>query len=163
MTAPDDSGAPAAPGARPSKPMEVAVAAVALAGFAVVFLLARGIELRVETGGIDPRWWPQVLGATGAALSAVLLGRAVVGAPARREGVQEATRDGRVRTVLVVALAALYVVAWPLAGFVVATPVFLAAGAYLFGGRGWAALLAFPVGLTALLYLLFRSVLEVPL
>ncbi|GAA0895705.1 tripartite tricarboxylate transporter TctB family protein [Pseudonocardia zijingensis] len=163
MTTPDDTEVPTAGGARPSKPMEIAAAAVALAGFAAVFLLARGIELRVETGGIGPRWWPQVLGAAGAALSVVLLCRAVVGAAAQREGVQEATRDGRVRVVLVVVLAALYVVAWPLAGFVVATPLFLAAGAYLFGGRGWAALLAFPVGLTALLYLLFHSVLEVPL
>jgi hypothetical protein len=77
--------------------------------------------------------------------------------------VLEATRDGRVRTVLVVALAAVYVLVWPLAGFAVVTPVFLIAATYLFGGRSRIALLAFPVGLTALLYLLFHTVLKVPL
>jgi hypothetical protein len=149
--------------ARPSKRMEIASAAVALLGFAVIIVLARGIELRAETGGIDPRWWPQLLGAAGAVLGAVLLVRAVLRAPAERDGVQEATRDGRVRTVCVVALAAAYVLLWPLAGFVVVTPLFLIAATYLFGGRGWIALLGFPVGLTALLYLLFHTVLKVPL
>jgi hypothetical protein len=150
-------------GARPSKRMEIAAAALALLGFAVLVVLARDIELRAETGGIDPRWWPQLLGAAGAVLSAVLLARAVLRAPAQREGVQAATRDGRVRTVLVVVLAAVYVFAWPLIGFVVVTPPFLLAATYLFGGRGWRALVLFPVALTALLYLLFHTVLKVPL
>lgn len=159
----DEAVASAATEARPSKRMEIVSAAVALLGFAVLLVRARGIELRAETGGVDPRWWPQMLGAAGAALSVVLLSRAVLRAPAERDGVQEATRDGRVLTVLVVLLAAVYVLAWPLAGFVVVTPVFLIAATYLFGGRGWVALLAFPAGLTALLYLLFHTVLKVPL
>jgi Tripartite tricarboxylate transporter TctB family len=149
--------------ARPSKRMEIASAALALLGFAVLVVLARGIELRAETGGIDPRWWPQILGTAGAVLSLVLLAQAVLRAPAERDGVQEATRDGRLRTVLAVVLAAAYVLAWPLVGFVVVTPVFLLAATYLFGGRGWKALLLFPTALTAVLYLLFHTVLKVPL
>jgi hypothetical protein len=163
MTAPEGALAPDDATAHPSKRMEIASAAVALLGFALLVVLARGIEVRAETGGIDPRWWPQMLGAAGAVLSAVLLARAVLRAPGAREGVLEATRDGRVRTVLVVALAAVYVLVWPLAGFAVVTPVFLIAATYLFGGRSRIALLAFPVGLTALLYLLFHTVLKVPL
>jgi hypothetical protein len=165
-SAPDpagDTGAHAATTARPSKPMEIASAAVALLGFTVLIAASRAIELRNETGGIDPRWWPQLLGAAGAVLSVVLLARAVLRAPLERDDVQEATRDGRTRTVLVVILTALYVLAWPLAGFVVVTPVFLLAGTYLFGGRGWKALILFPAGLTAGLYLLFHTVLKVPL
>ncbi|OZM79582.1 tripartite tricarboxylate transporter TctB family protein [Pseudonocardia sp. MH-G8] len=158
-----DATAPATTEARPSKRMEIASAAVALLGFALLVVQARGIELRAETGGIDPRWWPQALGAAGALLSAVLLARAVLRAPADRDGVQEATSDGRVRTVLVVVLAGVYVLAWPLVGFAVVTPVFLLAATYLFGGRGWKTLLLFPVALSAVLYLLFHTVLKVPL
>jgi hypothetical protein len=154
---------PAAVEARPSQRMEIASAAVALLAFAVLIVLARRIELRAETGGIDPRWWPQMLGAAGVLLSVVLLARSVLRAPVERDGVLEATRDGRVRTVLAVVLAALYVLAWPLVGFVVVTPVFLLAATALFGGRGWKALLLFPAALTALLYLLFHTVLKVPL
>jgi hypothetical protein len=163
MPAPGEAVESAATEARPSKRMEIVSAAVALLGFAVLIVLARGIELRAETGGIDPRWWPQLLGAAGAALSVVLLSRAVLRAPLERDDVQEATRDGRTRTVLVVILTALYVLAWPLVGFVVVTPVFLLVATYLFGGRGWKALILFPAGLTAGLYLLFDAVLEVPL
>jgi Tripartite tricarboxylate transporter TctB family len=161
--APDAGAREASAPPRPSKGLEIAAASIALGGFAVLIVLARGIELRNETGGIDPRWWPLLLGTTGLVLGVVLLGRAVLRAPMERDDVQEATRDGRIRTVLVVVLTTLYVLAWPLAGFLVVTPVFLLVGSYLFGGRGWTALLAFPVGLTAALYLLFHSVLQVPL
>jgi len=154
---------PASDTASPSKQMEIASAAVALLGFAVLVVLSRGIELRRETGGVDPRWWPQLLGAVGVVLSVLLLVRALTRPPLTRDDVQEATRDGRLRTVLTMALAALYVVAWPLAGFLVTTPVFLLAAAFLFGGRGWKALLLFPAMLTASIYLLFNSVLQVPL
>jgi Tripartite tricarboxylate transporter TctB family len=149
--------------ARPSKRIEIAGAGIALLGFAVLIVLSRAIDVRRETGGVDPRWWPQLLGALGVVLSLVLLVRAVTRPPLARGDVQEATRDGRLRTVLTVALAALYIVTWPLAGFLVTTPVFLLAGTYLFGGRGWKALLVFPAALTASIYLLFNAALEVPL
>lgn len=149
--------------ARPSKRMEIAGAAVALLGFAVLIVASRAIEVRRETGGVDPRWWPQLLGIVGVVLSVVLLVRAVTRPPLARGDVQETTRDGRVRAALTVALAAVYIVAWPVAGFLVTTPVFLVAGTYLFGGRGWKALLVFPVALTAGIYLLFDAALQVPL
>jgi len=149
--------------ARPSKRLEITSAAIALIGFAVLIVLARAIEVRRETGGVDPRWWPQLLGGVGLVLSVLLLVRALTRPPLARGDVREATRDGRVRTVLTVALAALYIVTWPIAGFLVTTPLFLLAGTYLFGGRGWKALLVFPAVLTASIYLLFDAALEVPL
>lgn len=156
MTALDDT-------ARPSKRMEIAGAAIALLGFAVLIAASRAIEVRRETGGVDPRWWPQLLGIVGLALSVLLLVRAVTRPPLARGDVREATRDGRLRTVLAVGLAALYIMTWPVAGFLVTTPLFLLAGTYLFGGRGWKALLVFPAVLTAGIYLLFDAALQVPL
>lgn len=149
--------------ARPSKRLEIVSAAIALVGFVGVALLAGGIEVRAETGGVDPRWWPRLLGMVGAALAVPLLVIAVVRRPAERDDLQDATRQGRLRTLVAVALSALYIGAWPLLGFLVTTLVFLVAMTYVFGGRGWKTLIVFPAALTAFIYLLFDTTLQVPL
>ncbi|OLT53258.1 tripartite tricarboxylate transporter TctB family protein [Cellulosimicrobium sp. CUA-896] len=128
----------AVPAARPSRRLEVGSALVALAVLGTLAFLARRIEVRAETGGIDPRWWPELLGTVGAALAVALLVVAVV-RPSDRGDLEATTRSGVVRLVATVALAAGYLVLWPLVGFLVATPVFLLAAVVLFapaaGGR----------------------------
>jgi hypothetical protein len=152
----------AVPTAEPSRRLEVGSALVALVVLGGLAFLARRIEVRVETGGIDPRWWPELLGTVGAALAVALLVVAVV-RPADRGDLEATTRTGVVRLVATVALAAGYLVLWPLVGFLVATPVFLLAAVVLFGARGWRTLVLFPLLTTAGIYLLFHTLLEVPL
>ncbi len=145
-----------------SRPLEIVCAALAVAGTGVLILFAQSIELRRETGGIDPRWWPQVLGLVGLALAVLLLVVALVRPPAQRD-VEPATRPGWLRLGAAVSLAVVFVVLWPVAGFLPTAPVFLCAATYLFGGRGWKALVLYPVALSGLAFLLFHTLLKVPL
>lgn len=157
--APADDAVPAAPA---SRRLEVGAALVALAFTGALAFLAGRIELRVETGGIDPRWWPELLGVLGVVLATALLVVAVL-RPAARDDVEAATRDGWVRLLVTVALTALYLVTWPALGFLATTPVFLLALTVVFGGRGWRTLVLFPVLTTGFAYLLFHTLLKVPL
>ncbi|MBD8078604.1 tripartite tricarboxylate transporter TctB family protein [Cellulosimicrobium arenosum] len=151
-----------APPAPPSRRLEVASALVSLVLLAGLAFLARRIELRTETGGIDPRWWPELLGTVGAVLAVALLVVALV-RPSDRGDLEATTRTGYVRLGASVALTVGYLLLWPLVGFLVATPIYLLALILLFGGRGWRTLIGFPVLTTAFIYLLFHTLLEVPL
>jgi hypothetical protein len=146
-----------------SRRLEVAGAVVALGISLLLFFLADRIELRVETGGIDPRWWPRTLGMIGIAVSVLLLLVSALRTPPDRDEVEAATPAGRIRLAATVALAFAYMFVWPAVGFVPATLVLLVVATAVFGGRGVRALVLFPVCLTAALYLLFDVALEVPL
>lgn len=159
----DAAEADHAPLARPSRRLEIVCAAIAVAGSGALFLLARAIEVRNETGGIDPRWWPELLGLGGLALGVLLLVAAVLRPPFDRDDLEAATRQGWFRVGLAVALSVAFVLLWPVLGFLVVTPVFLVAATYLFGGRGWKTLIVFPVLMTGFIYLLFHTLLKVPL
>jgi hypothetical protein len=149
--------------AQASRRMEIVCAALAVVASGALALLARAIEVRNDTGGIDPRWWPELLGTLGLALGAALLVVVLVRPPFDREDIEAATRQGWVRVVASVALTTAFVLAWPLVGFVVAAPVFLLAAVLLFGGRGWKTLILFPALITVFIYLFFHTLLKVPL
>lgn len=149
--------------AAPSRPLEVSTAVIALVFSAVLFYLAGRIDLRVDTGGINPRWWPRTLGMAGIATSIGLLLLALLRPPPVRDESEQATRSGQIRFVLAVALAAAHLVLWPILGFVPVTVVLLAVSTAVFGGRGIKALVVYPVLLTAALHLLFATALNVPL
>lgn len=149
--------------ATPSRRLEIVCAAIAVAGSAALVLLARAIEVRNETGGIDPRWWPELLGVVGLALGILLLVIAVVRPPFSRDDLEAATRQGWLRVGLAVVLSVAFVLLWPVLSFLVVTPIFLVAATYLFGGRGWKTLILFPVLMTGFIYLLFHTLLKVPL
>lgn len=149
--------------ARPSRRMEITCAAIAVAGSGVLLLLARAIEVRQETDGIDPRSWPELLGLGGLVLGLLLLVVSFVRPPFDRDDLEPATRQGWFRVVLAIVLSVAFVLLWPVLGFLVATPVFLVAATYLFGGRGWKTLVLFPVLMTGFIYLLFHTLLKVPL
>lgn len=146
-----------------SRRLELLCAGAALVLSVGLVLGARGIDLRTETGGIDPRWWPTVLGWVGAVLSAALLAVSALRPVADRGETQSATREGWQRLAIAVGAAVVLIVAWPLVGFIPALAVFLAGLTFLLGGRGWAPLIAFPVITAGGLYLLFAVGLEVPL
>jgi uncharacterized membrane protein YhdT len=146
-----------------SRRLEIVTAAVALAASIAGYALAQAIELRTETGGVDPRFWPTLLSLLGGALSAALLLIAVLRPPFDRSDLEASNRQGATRLVVALVIAILYVVLWQLAGYLVATALFLAALLWVFGGRGWKTLILFPVITTAFTYLLFHTLLKVPL
>jgi hypothetical protein len=149
--------------AAPSRRLEIVCAAIAVVGYGAIVLLARAIEVRTETGGIDPRWWPELLGVLGLVLSILLLVIAIVRPPFSRDDLEAATRQGWVRVGLAIVLSVVFILLWPVVGFLVVTPIFLVAATYLFGGRGWKTLILFPVLMTGFIYLLFHTLLKVPL
>lgn len=158
-----DGGAEEVPAPAASRRLEVVCAGVCLALAVTLYLGARGIQVRTETGGIDPRWWPQLLGLAGIALSTLMLLTALLRPPLQAEDLQTTTRVGRARLALALVASVALGVLWPLVGFVPAAAVFVAALTYLFGGRGWRTLVLFPALLTGFLHLVFAVLLEVPL
>ncbi|RUR01942.1 tripartite tricarboxylate transporter TctB family protein [Labedella endophytica] len=149
--------------AQPNRTMEIVVAAVGLAVGLAGILLAQGIELRAETGGIDPRWWPTVLSIGSAALAAALLVAALVRPPFDRSDLETVGAGGWRRLLLATVIGAAYVAGWQLVGYLGATVVFLALLVWVFGGRGWKTIVLFPVITTGFTYLLFHTLLKVPL
>ena len=112
---------------------------------------------------MDPRFWPTLLSLFAGALSAALLLIALLRPPFDRSDLEASNRRGATRLVVALVVAILYVVLWQLAGYLVATALFLAALLWVFGGRGWKTLIIFPVVTTAFTYLLFHTLLKVPL
>lgn len=141
---------------------EVVSAAVFIAATGGLIVAARGIEVRNETSGIDPRWWPELLGIAGLVIAVTLLVVALM-RPNPDPEIESATREGRLRLVIALVSTVAFVLVWPFAGFIVAAPVLLATLTAAFGGRGWRALLLFPLLTAAFIDLLFAELLEVPL
>src|SRR5690606_31269956 len=123
--------------APPSRRLEIAIGAMALAFSLLALWLSRDITLRMGGGGIDPKWWPTVLSVVAAGLSAILVGMSLFAPPMSRGDVEASEKDGWVRMLAALALSALYVAAWSLAGYVVPTLVFTAVLLFVFGLRSW--------------------------
>ncbi|QGH68640.1 tripartite tricarboxylate transporter TctB family protein [Pseudactinotalea sp. HY158] len=150
------------PGLPPSHRLELLCGGIAIALSLTLIGLSRLITVRNETGGVDPRWWPTVLGVLGLVLSIALVIVALT-ATIRRDDVEPATTPGLRNVFVTAAVAVAYVLAWPLVGFIPATVVLLVVLTATYGARSWKALVLFPAGLTAFLYLLFATLLKVPL
>lgn len=67
------------------------------------------------------------------------------------------------RAMIVVALTAGYAVALPYLGFLLATPMYIAASLWVMNFRSPIPLLAIPVGFTIVMFIVFSQVLSVPL
>lgn len=161
---------PAAPAAEegvfaapPSQRLELVIGAVALAAAVGVLLLSTQITSRVDAGGLHPKDWPTLLSALAIALSIGLLIKAKVGKPQEREGVNLATRTGWTQVGLVVVAAIVFLLLWAYVNFLLACIVFLVGTLVIFGVRSPLWLVAFPVGMTGLIFVLFRLLLRVPL
>lgn len=137
--------------------------AVSLALGLAVLLLAQGIEEPAIATGFSPRWWPEVIGALICVLSLGVAIKAVVRPDAKGEEETEPTRLGMVRVVLILVSVLVYGVLWYFLDFRIATLALVAAIVAILGGRGWKALILFPVIVTAVLYVVFGLLLRVPL
>lgn len=160
---------------RSSRTMEVLLAAGALVLMAVLLVLASQIELRREAapGQIDARFWPTVLGWTGVVVAAWRLVVTLTSSPDEREDLERVQDGGPVRLLLTLAAAVAFVAVWNVRDvvamgyevkvFPVAAVVLLVGLTWVYGGRGWKALVLFPVATTALIYVLFHTLLRIPL
>jgi len=160
---------------RPSRTMEVLLAVGALVLMGVLLVLASQIELRREAapGQIDARFWPTVLGWTGVVIAAWRLVVTLTSSPDEREDLEQVQEGGPVRLLLTLAAAVAFVAVWNLRSVVAmgyelkvfpyAAVVLLVGLTWVYGGRGWKALVLFPVATTALIYVLFHTLLRIPL
>ena len=160
---------------RPSRALEITAAAVAVAFTAGYLGLATQIALRDESAvaAMDARTWPTVLGVAGLSVSIVLLVIAVARPAPRRDDLESVATGGPLRVMLTVVISGAFVAAWSaqsviLAGyriqlFPIIAALYLLSLLLLFGHRRWIGLIAYPVGLTAFIYILFGIVLRIPL
>lgn len=130
-----------------------------------VFALATQIPEGARLTQFSPRWWPELLSVLLLALS---IGLAVQtlrrpSAPVEDGVPESATRQGSQRLALMLAAIVGYGVLWYFVDFRVSTAILFVALTWLGGGRGWKALILFPVLATAVLYVLFGVLLRVPL
>lgn len=143
--------------------MEKVAAGVVLAFGVLMLVGARGIALRNETGGIDPRWWPTVIAVGIIGCGIWMLANALLGVSIERE-VDPSRRKGWVQMIATVAGLAVVLVAWYLGiTFLLLGPLFLVVINWIYGLRKWTSLLLFPGIIAALLHLVFRLLLKVPL
>lgn len=150
---------------------ELAVAAFLVAFGGAVMLLARQIWPGVPTDPLGPRAFPAALGA-GILLCGLLLGVAVLlfrGLPERtgafiESGPQEeqAGPFSPVRLVGAVIATGAYIAAFEPIGYLLATPVYVAAIALIHGATPRRALLVAPLLTTVALYVAFRFGLRIP-
>jgi putative tricarboxylic transport membrane protein len=127
--------------------------AVALLYYQQSFSIVRGFA----SDRLGPAFFPRMLALALAALSLTLVIRALAGRsdpsrpPAMRVGVFAA----------VIALLVIYAVVMPAVGFLIATPVLLAAVIWLLGLRRWVTVLGTALSVTAVLYVVFGRALHV--
>ena len=150
--------------AAPSRALERATGLALILISAVALIGSRQIEVRVQAPGVGPRWWPSILAGIAVVLSITLTIIGFVRLPAERDGIESASRPGWVRFGTTIVITTLFIVAWWTTGnFVVPCVLMLAALLFSYGSRSWRALLLFPVLTTALVYVLFHLLLQVPL
>lgn len=150
--------------ASPSRTLEKTVAFVLVAGSCAALIGARNIDVANETGGYDPRWWPTIITVIVLLLSIMLAIVAFVRPPFERDNVDSISDGGWTRLGATAVVTLLFIYGWRLSGnFVVPCALFLGALIWSYGGKGWKAILVFPVVTTAMIYVLFHTILKVPL
>lgn len=161
VTAPTGANIPVTSEVRASLAVRLAGPLCGIAVGIAVIALAQTITLPAIDGQFSPRWWPQL---SGAAIVLFSLAAAVRAVPSNAPMDElEASQPGGVRRILAsLAAVAAYGVLWHWIDFRIVTVLLVAGLVAVNGGRGWAGLIAFPVVVTAVLWLLFSVLLRVP-
>jgi hypothetical protein len=149
--------------APPSRSLEIATASIALALSALAFYFAYNIELRMDPGGINARWWPSVLAISASVLSGILLVVSLTVKEIDRGDVEASNAKGWSRVLKALAVSSLYVFAWSQIGYFVPTLVYLVALLWIFGLRSLVAMGLYSLITTGFIYGLFHYMLRVPL
>ncbi|SNU00532.1 Tripartite tricarboxylate transporter TctB family protein [Ruaniaceae bacterium KH17] len=167
--------APASEGSHASRPLEIGLALVALGFSAAYYIMARRIPLRQEAGAgqIDARFWPELLGILGIAVSLVLLVIAISREPSSRADVEPQQPGGLTRLLITCLITALFIVLWSVGSiamfgyriklFPILAALFVFILMLLYGHRKPKSLIIYPLSISALIYVLFGILLRVPL
>src|SRR5699024_12856255 len=91
----EESAPEPTPGLPPSRRLEVITGVVAAILSAAMIALSRAVVVIRETGGVDPRWWPTVLGILALALSVALVIVALSRPMNRRSEERRVGKEGR--------------------------------------------------------------------
>ncbi len=126
------------------------------------YWLTYGIEVGLASDLLGPTFFPRTLAILLVVASAALVVRSL---RARRGEGEEPPPAGDAphRLVWTLALTVAYLLLLPRAGYLLLTPVYLGAFAYLLGYRSWKPLVGTAVGVTVALYLIFGRMLGVRL
>jgi putative tricarboxylic transport membrane protein len=119
-----------------------------------------------QTVALSPKVFPQFVSACLFILSLVLLIQGIT-------GIKKESEQNKVKLALnnifllkilaMIILAFFYLRILPLAGYIIATPLFLAGSMLLFNEKRWFLIVTFSIIATALFYILFRIVFKIPL
>lgn len=134
-----------------------------LAAGGVLLLLTQYIAEPDIATGLSPRWWPGILGGIICILSIGVAIKDLMTDGKSGDELTTPTRLGMIRVAAVIAAAFGYGVLWYFLDFRIATLVLVAGLSFIIGGRGWKALLLFPLLVSFMLYALFVLLLKVPL
>lgn len=162
-------------GAAPSRPLEIAFAAVALAVAAGYLVLATQIPLRREAaaGQIDARFWPTVIGTTAVVIAVLLLVIAITRPAPGREDIERIQRGGVLRVAITLVISIAFIALWSLGSvilfgyrieiFPVAAGLLMASLMLAYGHCRWLSLVIYSVVVTAFVYVVFGMLLRIPL
>jgi len=162
-------------GAAPSRPLEIAFAAVALAVAAGYLVLGTQIPLRREAsaGQIDARFWPMVIGTAAVVVAVVLLVIAIARPAPGREDIERIQRGGVLRVCVTLAISIVFIALWSLGSvillgyrievFPIAAGLLMASLMLAYGHRRWLSLVVYSVVVTAFVYVVFGMLLRIPL
>lgn len=162
-------------GAAPSRPLEIAFAAVALAVAAGYLVLATQIPLRraAAAGQIDARFWPMVIGTAAVVVAVVLLVIAITRPAPGREDIERIQSGGVRRVVITLAISLAFIVLWSLGSvilfgyrieiFPIAAGLLMASLMLAYGHRRPLSLIVYCVVVTAFVYVVFGMLLRIPL
>lgn len=171
-TAADDS-LPAGPA--PSRSLEIGISVGAIFVFAWVLYLALTIPIRAEAapGQIDARFWPTLLAGAGLIIAASRLITTFIVAPESRDELDARQPGGFRRVTVTLLITVVFVAVWSvgeivLAGYRIqvfpfAMALYLAVLLAVHGARGWKPFVFFPIPLALGTYLLFGTLLRIPL
>lgn len=159
----------------PSRRLELLTALVAGIGFALALCLALSIPIRAEAapGQIDARFWPTVLAGTGLLLSVARFVASLVAVPEKRDDLDPRQPGGLLRVGLTLLVTILFLAVWSVGDVIIAgyriqifpivMALYLAILLALHGARGWKPFVFFPIPLAIGTYILFGTLLRIPL
>ncbi len=161
--------------ARPSRPLEIAFAAIALAFSSGYLFLGTQIPLRREAapGQIDARFWPMLIGVSAVVVAVCLLVVAITRPAQGREDLERIQAGGVRRVVVTLLISGAFVALWSVGSvvlfryrielFPIAAALLVAALMLVYGHRRWLSLVIYTVVLTAFIYVVFGLLLRIPL
>ncbi|MGO2092787.1 tripartite tricarboxylate transporter TctB family protein [Microbacterium gubbeenense] len=144
-----------------SRPREFVIAGIVGALGILTFVLTSAMHVANTSSTPTPKWWPTILGCCLVAGGIALAAQAILKVTPLEE--PTITRSGVGTLLLFSAMIVAYGFVWYYIDFRVVTPFLICGMVFVAGGRGFKALVIFPIVVMLILYGLFAMLLRVPL